>query len=307
MDEPAFLQLERPASCTVCRHEAMNTHWEFWLSGHESGYLQEAARAAFERVDEVEERLSLYRESSDATRINLAPAGCELRVSDDMIECLSLALEISALTQGAFHVFQGLRSLRAKGQGMPEHLHSLADAASGDLPESPVLALSLEGNLLRKLRAGAILDLGAIGKGFALDMAARTLGEWDVSQACLIAGGSSVLALDPPPEMNAYRLFLPGRPGPFRLFRRAIGASGLGFQGSHIINPRSGESITLHERAYAFSATAGRADALSTASMLLTTDELSGIMDGKNAQDSLLILSASKNLWFACGCPLSEA
>ena len=43
-------------------------------------------------------------------------------------------------------------------------------------------------------------DLGAIGKGFALDRMAELLDHWDCPSFLLVAGGSSILAGDPPPD-----------------------------------------------------------------------------------------------------------
>jgi thiamine biosynthesis lipoprotein ApbE len=48
------------------------------------------------------------------------------------------------------------------------------------------------------------LDLGAVGKGYALDRGAELLREWNIRSACLISGGSTVLALEPAQDSRAW-------------------------------------------------------------------------------------------------------
>jgi thiamine biosynthesis lipoprotein len=280
----------------------MATQWEFWLSGHDPDYLRQAAREAFARIDELEDKLSLYRESSDVSRINLARPGAEVRVSDETRDCLLIALRMSALTQGAFHAFLGIQSLHAKGQAMPAHLQSLHSPA-GDRSSDPIVGISEGGNLVHKLREGSLLDLGALGKGFALDLAAATLEEWEISQACLIAGGSSVLALDPPDGSPSYMANLPGRSTPLCFSRIALGASGLGFQPAHIVNPQDENLRPLHNRAYAAASSAAEADALSTAAMNLACEILQKI-SGDQPRYSFLVRKTGPSPsddWFSCG------
>ncbi len=299
-----FVRIDRPASCTCCAHEAMATQWEFWLSGHDPAYLKQAALEAFTRIDEIEDKLSLYRESSDVSRINIAPTGSELRISDETLDCLLLALRMSALTQGAFHAFLGLQSLRAKGQPLPEHLQVLT-AQVGKRDDSPVVGISENGNVIRKLREGALLDLGALGKGYALDLAASTLREWDITQACLIAGGSSLLALEPPEGNAAYTATIPGRSRTLNFHNVALGASGLGFQPAHIVNPSSGDGKVLHPRSYAAAPSAAEADALSTAAMNLSCEALRDISKAQ-PQYSFLINHATAEHPLSCGSFFEE-
>ncbi len=62
----------------------------------------------------------------------------------------------------------------------------------------------------------AQLDLGGIGKGYAVDRVAELLEEWEVRHALVHGGFSSVLALEPPPERDGWPLTLsaPAPPGP---------------------------------------------------------------------------------------------
>jgi thiamine biosynthesis lipoprotein len=120
---------------------------------------------------------------------------------------------------------------------------------------------------------GVRLDLSAIGKGYAIEKAARLLEEWGVRQALLSGGGSTVLALDPP-GLHAGWLVKAGRGRTLRLSRRALSASGLAVKGAHIFDPRTGRPVRGRVRAWASASSATVSDALSTAFLVMSEKEL---------------------------------
>ena len=270
----AFLEmnfrLQLPPGLTACTHAAMATEFIFHLGGHESAYLRQAAAEAFALIDQLEGRLSFYRESSDVTRINRAPAGAEISVSPETLACLALAAEAARQTGGAFDAFNGRAAIAAKNQQIPLYLVDAPGPQDGDLPGA-VVSLHPEAGLVKKLRAGPWLDLGALGKGYALDQAALVLAEWELTTGCLIAGGSSLRGLGGPGwalEIDEGKPALTA-PGNF-----CLGASGFQFQPSHIIDARTGADHSATARALVLAPSAALADALSTAAMLLDERQL---------------------------------
>ena len=279
-----ILQIERPPEFHSVAHAAMATEFVFWLGGHERDYLHAAAVEAFAVVDSLEAKLSLYREGSDVARINLARAGEDVRVADETYRCLELARSAALLTDGTFNACLGRWSLAQKSDQptLPLHVQQALTQLEADTA-APVIELVPDSCIVRKNCAGGLVDLGAIGKGFALDEAAACLRDWQVTQACLIAGGSSILVLDPPSGSAglAWTVKVPDivhrLPRSRPLAQMALGASGLGFQATHLVNPISPAIGPLRPQAMAIAKSGAWADALSTAAMLLPAEQLAAI------------------------------
>ncbi|HEU4891904.1 MAG TPA: FAD:protein FMN transferase, partial [Vicinamibacterales bacterium] len=104
--------------------------------------------------------------------------------------------------------------------------------------------------------AGVRLDLGGIGKGYAVDLMAEVLEEWRLSAALVHGGFSSVLALDAPPGQDGWPLTLSDPGAPSRELARlsirqtALGASGVR-KGDHIFDPRTGTPVRTRLGAWA--------------------------------------------------------
>ena len=134
-------------------------------------------------------------------------------------------------------------------------------------PDAPPFTLDPAAHTLTSQAVRLHLDLGAIGKGFALDRLAETLREWDMLSACLNSGGSTALALDPPAGSTGWPVGL-GEGNAHRMLALANGAlsgSGTAVQGAHLIDPRTGAPAVRTTRAWASAPGAATADALSTA------------------------------------------
>ena len=137
------------------------------------------------------------------------------------------------------------------------------------------------------LRCGAgklEFDLGAIGKGFALDRMAEVLREWSCPAFLLVAGGSSVLAGDAPAGTPGWSCGLGDDHSPRRYWLKnaSLSGSGLAVKGKHILDPRTGQPARRRDRVWALTDTAAESDALSTACMVLDETEIAAVLGTKN-------------------------
>ncbi len=162
------------------RHEAMATYFEIAIAGHPDAYAGQAAAAAFRELDRLESELSRFVEHSDIARANRLALGETIAIGDDALECLLLAAGLAESTNHAFDPAYGSKY-------------------QPDRPgRAPAFTLDPASHRLTSRAARLHLDLGAVGKGYALDRLAGTLAEWGVESALLISGGSTMLALEAP-------------------------------------------------------------------------------------------------------------
>ncbi|MSU49478.1 MAG: FAD:protein FMN transferase [Opitutus sp.] len=244
------------------QHEAMATHWEVIVAGQPRDYAQQAAAAAFREVDRLETILSRYIESSDISRANRLALGATASISHETLECLLIAADLSLVTGRAFDpAYDSLR---------PADLD----------PTIPPFTLDPDTHTLTSLATQLHLDLGAVGKGYALDCMAETLREWEISAACLNAGGSSVLALGAPaPSAGGWPVGLGQGRGHriIALSDASLSGSGTAVQGTHLIDPRTGEPASRTSRTWALAPTAAQADALSTAFFVMVEADIAAL------------------------------
>jgi thiamine biosynthesis lipoprotein len=255
-------------------HEAMATVYEVYAMHADPEYAAQAAHATFNLVDRLERELSRFLPNSDITRINHLDAGERTRVAPSTLECLVIARHVFDLTDGAFDV--------SIGTGLPS------------------LELDAEESVVRATTGGVHIDLGGIGKGYAVDLMAELLEEWGLQVALVHGGFSSVLALEPPFERDGWPVTLSDPGVPSRVLARlsvrqtALGASGLR-KGDHIVDPRTGEGVRGRRAAWVTvprpresapntgvepqhrAAAAAVTDALTTACMLLGHDQIEGL------------------------------
>jgi thiamine biosynthesis lipoprotein len=241
-----------------------------------------AAEAALDAIDRLEAQLTVYRDTSEVSRLNRAAPHAAVPVEPGLFELLGLAARITAESEGAFDVSAGAL---VKAWGFfrgPRRVPSDAErAAALERVGMRHVLLDAETRSVRYLRHGLEINLGSIGKGYALDRAAELVrAGWNLPGALLHGGHSSVYAIgtEPGDERGwAVGLSHPWDPGRrlalVRLRDRALGTSAATFRHlehegrklGHVLDPRTGwpaEGIAL---ASAVAPTAAEADALATA------------------------------------------
>ncbi len=145
------------------------------------------------------ERLSCKVDESEIGRLNGAGEGT---LSEDTLACLQTCLEVSEACGGVFDVSIG--PLSALWQ---------IDSDEARLPEESEIAALLPLVGYEQIRIdgarvtlgkGQKLDLGAVGKGEACDLAARLLSETEVPAAVIAVGGSVLLYGEDPQQKEGF-------------------------------------------------------------------------------------------------------
>jgi len=254
---------------------AMGTRFELVLVDGELSErdLRAAGEAALETIEEQDRRLSLFRRDSLICHVNRTAAREPVRLDPETFDLLATCLEVQRASRGAFDVGLAPR-MAAAG------FH--ARCADGEDPRAPGgdgLELDAHDCSVRFRARGMALDLGAAGKGFALDQAARVLREAGVRNALLHGGTSSVLALGAPPGRAAWGVALAGANAPLvELSGRALSVSAQhgrtlvdasGRLHGHVLDPRTGASAACDGAAAVVAQSALAAECWSTALLVL--------------------------------------
>lgn len=276
--------------------EAMATRFEIVLPGDDPVRLRAAGEAALAEIRRLEEQLSLYRATSEVARVNRGAGAGPVPVSPPVFELLERCVELWRISDGAFDITVA-PLVRAWGfmQGTGRAASSGEVAAALEQVGMKHLELDSRQRTVRFTRPGMMLDLGAVGKGQALDVAAEILQEAGVERAFLHGGTSSCYGLGGAGEGADWRVAVTpddsggpvvgaesadsprgGTVAVVALRNAALSVSGVrgkavavgGRTLGHVIDPRSGEPVTGAPLAAVVSRSAAESDALSTALLL---------------------------------------
>jgi thiamine biosynthesis lipoprotein len=261
-------------------HQAMATTFEIIIQYPEKLYAQQAADAAFAELDRLEADLSRYMENSDIARINHLPAGLPLQLGLETFECLRISAEIHAQTSGVFDVTIGflldcwLDEERRPREPSAEELEFARTHTGMNL-----LVLDEKTYTVTLTTSPVQVDLGGVGMGLGVDRMAELLREWSIDRALIHGGFSSVLALDAPQGAPGWPVTLSDpndrRRTLARLQLERVAVSGSGLEkGRHIVDPRVGRPVEGKVATWSIASDAGRADALSTAFMIMSPEEV---------------------------------
>jgi len=187
-------------------HQAMRTTFEFFFPGSDSRQFQGVAEDCAAEVTDIELAISPYQEGSDVQRLNSAAGTDEwIRIGWPTHRLLQLCQNMKLVTHGAFNPFDGQRTMRVAGKILDPHTATILDDMCGvEVSQQNPIDLHPEAPLAR-LSEGILIDMGAIGKGWALDRCAALAQDAGVERAFFHAGGSSMVAIG-----SSWPVTLPG-------------------------------------------------------------------------------------------------
>lgn len=264
------LRLEtRAMACTFSVIMNPGEHQRMWV-----------ASDALELVHQLEQQMTVYRKDSELSRINRTAADAPVTVESGLFDLLDQCHKLAEITQGAFDPTSGLlitlwRRCRDEGR-IPTHAEVTECRLVTGIEH---VTLNASASSVSFDRPGVELNLGGIGKGYALDRCCDQLIKQRFDGFVLHGGQSSLLARGDHNQQGGWPvgignpLFTEKRLGTILLRDQAMSTSGSNIQYfrykgrryGHILDPRTGWpaegtlSVTVVARSAAV------ADALSTA------------------------------------------
>lgn len=317
---------------------AMGCEFEFLLPLGQENSIGNSVMTSFELIELLEQQLSIYRESSEISELNRRAANLNLfhepvEVEPRLFALLQTAQQLWRESGGAYDITSGSLS----------HLWGFT-RREGRLPSEPEIAEALEhvgtqhlildpdSRAISFSRAGVQLNLGSIGKGYALDRCAVHIAarQSEISESenesakepdaklptpnyMIHGGNSSILARGSRTATDAgwwVGIRDPLRPErrifEVRLQNTAIGTSGAAVQHfihggkryGHILDPRTGWPATEILSTTVIAPTSAMADALSTMFYVLGLEKTLAYLESHPDIGALIFVPGEKaNTW----------
>lgn len=258
----------------------MNTVFEVAAWGLSKIDLETAIEEAFREVERLEQQLSFYRVDSDIRDLNVNAGHRPIPVDPRLFTLLQRARALNEETDGTFDITVG-PLMRAWGLAGGEGRVPSGEELSAALEVTGMDLIDLDPENYTVLfeREGVMIDLGAIGKGYAIDEAVEILREVEVPGAILHAGTSSVYAIGAQPDGSPWNVAIqhPIDPDgtlavvPLRDNSLSVSAVHGKFftegevRYGHVMDPRLGKPVQGALLAAVVCGSAAEGDALSTA------------------------------------------
>ena len=283
----------------------MGTVFEIAAYDHSPEHASKAIEKAFQEIVRIDDLFSNYKPDSALSNLNRSAHFHTEKVPPDLYRIIEQSMQFSRLSEGKFDISVAplvdlwKAALRGEGTPTPARQEEVRGCVGYEKIElTPPDQISFRSPCLQ-------LDLGAIGKGYAVDRAAEVLRSLGIRDALINAGGSTILAMGSPPNQMAWLVHLrdpSNKIDPQVMLKdesvstsEQTAASLLGNDSAgHIIDPGTGMALKTIFAVSAVSKTATVSDGLSTTLLLLgptkgtelikNTADVSAIWISQNAQ-----------------------
>jgi thiamine biosynthesis lipoprotein ApbE len=267
----------------------MGTVFEIAAYDQTSEHASVALENAFQEIVRVDNLLSNYKTDSALSSLNLSAHFHAEKVPSDLYRVVEESVRFSSLSGGKFDIsiapLVDLWKATIAGEGVPSLAKQQAARACVGYEKielTPPDQITFHSSCMR-------LDLGAIGKGYAVDRAAEVLRSSGIRNALINAGGSTILAMGSPPDQSAWLVHLrdPSHQVDPQVMLKDESVSTseqtapslLGdATAGHIIDPDTGTPLQTEFAVSVIAQTGTISDALSTTSLLLGPAKGKGLL-----------------------------
>jgi thiamine biosynthesis lipoprotein len=283
----------------------MGTVFEIAAYDHSPEHASKAIEKAFQEIVRIDDLFSNYKPDSALSNLNRSAHFHTEKVPPDLYRVIEQSMQFSRLSDAKFDISVAplvdlwKAALRGDGTPTPAQQEEVRGCVGYEKIElTPPDQISFRSPCLQ-------LDLGAIGKGYAVDRAAEVLRSLGIRDALINAGGSTILAMGSPPNQTAWLVHLrdpSNKIDPQVMLKdesvstsEQTAATLLGNDSAgHIIDPGTGMPLKTIFAVSAVSKSATVSDGLSTTLLLLgptkgrelikNTADVSAIWISQNAQ-----------------------
>lgn len=279
---------------------------ELW---HDDAVQGEAAiDAVMAEMHRIDALMSHYKPESQLSRINALAAQQPVAVDVELFDLIREALHFSEITEGAFDI-----SYASVGYlyNYRKHVKPTETQIQSALPGVDWRHIKLDAatHSVRFERPGMRIDLGGIGKGYAVDRGIGILRTRGVQHAVVTAGGDTRIIGDRFGKPWIVGIRNPDHEGKLitriPLVDTAMSTSGdyerffdeNGVRYHHIINPHTGHSASLVRSATILGPTATQTDGLSKTAFVLGPEKALEIIERLPEFDAVFVCNDGRVLY----------
>lgn len=296
------------------REPHMGTQIQLLIYSPSEEMAKKAAAAAFDRVKQLDDIMSDYRPTSELMRLCARAGGDPVPVSTELFTVLQKANLVSRLSGGAFDVTVGpvvrLWRIARRTKQLPD---SEKLAAARSLIGWQQIHLDEINHTVKLDKKGILLDLGGIGKGYAMDEVQKVLRQHGITRSLVSAGGD-VVADDPPPGTDGWKVAIyplepeKDQPVPELLLKNAaISSSGDlqqfveidGVRYSHLVDPRTGLGLVGRMSATVLAPTGIQADSMTKVLAILGAEKGLPLLENLPGVSGRLALQTDRGITVA--------
>jgi FAD:protein FMN transferase len=279
---------------------------EVWTDSAAQG--NQAIELVLDEMRRLDEAMSTYKPSSEVSKVNAEAAQHPVKITQELFDLLTTAVEFSRITHGAFDItYASVGYL----YDFRDHIKPTDKQITSALPGVNYrhLLLDAKQQTIRFSQPGVRIDLGGIAKGYAVDRGIALLQARGITHALVTAGGDSriigdrfgkpwIIGIRHPDDANKVIARIP-------LVDTALSTSGDyeryfdegGVRYHHIIDPRTGHSASRVRSATIIAATATQTDGLSKTAFVLGPDAAMKIYNQIPDVDAILVAPDGRVLY----------
>jgi FAD:protein FMN transferase len=279
---------------------------ELWSDDAAKG--DEAIEAVMAEMRRIDELMSHYKPESQLSQINARAAQEPVQVDPELFDLIKLSTHYSIITEGAFDItYASVGHL----YDYPHHVRPTEEQIKAALPgvNWRNMLLDAEHHTVRFEHPGMRIDLGGIGKGYAVDRGIAILQARGFQHALVTAGGDSriigdrmgrpwVVGIRNPDDKNKVVTRLP-------IVNSAMSTSGDyeryfdegGVRYHHIIDPRTGHPASKVRSATILGPTATETDGMSKTAFVLGPEKALEIINRMPQYDAIFVTPEGKVLY----------